>query len=174
MAPDRPDLSLLGDVVAPRILEAVEASARFLRERGIEHLLVGGLAIGAHGHPRATKDVDFLVSDNAFHHHGGGIVTMLGPVQVNGVAVDYLSVGADEPFLRELLQAPVHDSVPVIPLEGLIYLKLKAGRAQDVADVVALVNSGIDVQRCRVWLAKNAPRLVPKLDQVEQQARRER
>ena len=173
MAPDRPDLSLLEDVVAPRILEAAEASARFLRERGIKRLLVGGLAIGAYGHPRATKDVDFLVSDNAFQHHGGGIVTMLGPVQVNGVPVACLSAGADEPFLEELLDTPAPGSVPVIPLEGLVYLKLKAGRAQDVADMVALVKSEIDVQRCRAWLAKNASRLVPRLDQAEQQARSE-
>jgi hypothetical protein len=29
------------------------------KELGVPHALIGGLAVGLHGHPRATKDVDF-------------------------------------------------------------------------------------------------------------------
>ena len=51
------------------------ASAR-LTELGVRHVLVGGLAVGAWGHARATKHVDFLVGEEAFEHHPGGLVTM--------------------------------------------------------------------------------------------------
>jgi hypothetical protein len=33
-----------------------------LNSSKVEYLLVGGWAVGLHGHPRATKDIDFLVS----------------------------------------------------------------------------------------------------------------
>ena len=174
MPAERPDLSLLDDVVAPRILDAMRASSQFLRENGIKHVLVGGLAVGAYGHPRATKDVDFLVGDNAFEHHGGGIVTMRAPIQVNGVAVDHVSVGAGETFLTDLLHTtPQTEGTPVVPLEALVYMKLKAGRAQDVADLVALIKSEIDLEACRAWLSRNAPQFLPKLAHVEAQARAE-
>ncbi|HSN99340.1 MAG TPA: hypothetical protein VLS89_13685, partial [Candidatus Nanopelagicales bacterium] len=71
-----PDLSLLEGIVAPRVLDALRAASQQLTRVGIRHALVGGLAVGAHGHPRATKDVDFLVGDEAFAHHGGGLVTI--------------------------------------------------------------------------------------------------
>jgi hypothetical protein len=48
----------LADAVAPKVLlDAVDASRR-LSELGVPHALIGGLAVGVHGHPRATKDVD--------------------------------------------------------------------------------------------------------------------
>jgi len=40
------------------------ASAR-LTELGVRHVLVGGLAVGGWGHPRATKDVVFLVGEES-------------------------------------------------------------------------------------------------------------
>ena len=57
MAPRSPDLLLLDDTVAPRILDAMRAASARLTELGVRHVLVGGLAVGAWGHPRATKDV---------------------------------------------------------------------------------------------------------------------
>jgi len=50
---------------------AVEASRR-LRQLGIRHALIGGIAVGAHGAPRNTTDVDFLVGLEAFE--GSGLV----------------------------------------------------------------------------------------------------
>ncbi len=58
--------------------------------------VVSSRVLGANGYPRATSDVDFLVGDEAFEHHAGGIVTKRVAVQVNGVAVDCLSIAADE------------------------------------------------------------------------------
>ena len=36
-----------------------------LADGGVEYVLIGGLAVGAHGYPRATKDVDIVPSPEA-------------------------------------------------------------------------------------------------------------
>ncbi len=66
MGSEFPDLSLLTGVVAPEILNAMRAAAAKLESAGIRHALAGALAVGAHGYPRASKDVDFVVGDEAF------------------------------------------------------------------------------------------------------------
>src|SRR5438046_7802019 len=101
----KPDPSLLVDVVAARVLEAMNTASDMLKRAGIRHVVVGGLAVGANGYPRATKDVDFLVGDEAFVRHAGGLVTMNPalPIEVNGVAIDYLSPREDEEHLAAVL-----------------------------------------------------------------------
>ena len=81
----KPDPSLLVDVVAPRVLEAMTTASDLLKRAGVRHVVVGGLAVGANGFPRATKVVDFLVGDEAFQRHAGGVVTLhpAVPFQVN-------------------------------------------------------------------------------------------
>ena len=69
MAGKRPDLSLLEDTVSARVLDAMRAAARALSTLGVRHWLVGGLAVGAHGHPAGTKQVDFFVGEEAFETH---------------------------------------------------------------------------------------------------------
>src|ERR1700738_2528562 len=105
MSDDRPDLAALEGVVSSKVLNAMRISHEELTRAGVPHLLAGGLAVGAYGYPRATKDVDFLVGEEAFMHHGAGIVTMKPgvPIQVAGVAVDHLSAQANEDHLREAL-----------------------------------------------------------------------
>src|ERR1700756_4222553 len=88
-----PDLSQLRGVVAPEILAAVEVASRKLREAGIPHALAGGLAVGAHGYPRTTDDVYFLVGDEAFLRHAGGLVTLKVPlIAVGNVRIDMVSI----------------------------------------------------------------------------------
>ena len=36
-----------------------------LAEAGVDHVLIGGFAVGAHGFPRATKDVDIVPAPDA-------------------------------------------------------------------------------------------------------------
>jgi hypothetical protein len=52
------------------------AASQALVRAGIRHVVIGGLAVGASGHPRATKVVELLVGNEAFRHHPGGLVTM--------------------------------------------------------------------------------------------------
>ena len=56
----------LKHAVASETLERALRVSDALHECGVRHVLIGGLAVGVHGHPRATKDGDFLVGDEAF------------------------------------------------------------------------------------------------------------
>src|SRR5262245_2230537 len=147
----RPDPSLLRGVVAPEVLEAMRTASAALISVGIRHVVVGGLAVGANGFPRATRDVDFLVGDEAFEHHPDGLVTLRAgvPFQVRDVAVDFISPARDEAFLAAAL-----DAEPGSIIEGpaLVYMKLKSPRHKDRTDVIELVKTGLDVEACRVYL----------------------
>lgn len=155
----RPDPSLLAHSVTAPVLDALRLASKALTALGIRHVVVGGLAVGANGYPRATKDVDFLVGDEAFEHHPGGFVTMKPgvPIQINGVAIDLLSVQAGEEHLAAALEAPMGS---MIEAPQLVYLKLKSPRQKDRADVVELVKAGIDIEACRRYLATHVPELV--------------
>ena len=160
-----PDLQLLDDVVAERVLAAMRTASEMLTRAGVRHALCGGLAVGAHGYARATKDVDFLVGDEAFNLHAGGVVTMAAgvPIQINGVPIDYLSVKPEEPFLASaLLTAPQSLDTPVLAAPALVYMKLVSPRPKDRLDVLELVHAGLETAACEGWLAANAPKLLGK------------
>src|SRR5438105_4029645 len=124
-----PDLSLLNGVVAPQVLAAMKAAAEKLQSSGIRYALAGALAVGAHGYPRASKDVDFVVGEEAFTLHEGGILTVNPnvPVRVGDVAVDPISVGPNEHHLLEAVErADTSLGIRILPVEALIYMKLKS------------------------------------------------
>jgi hypothetical protein len=176
---DLPDLARLRGVVAPEILTAVEVASRQLREAGIPHALAGGLAVGAHGYPRTTDDVDFLVGDEAFVRHTGGLVTLKLPlVAVGNVRIDFVSIEeskGEAKQLRPAVENPPHsEHIPIVPLPALIYMKLKAGRQKDTADVVELLKRGkIDVGVIDRYLEQVAPDYVRKWERAKEIAAKE-
>lgn len=161
-----PDLRLLEGVVSERILRAMRDATLRLDDLQIPYALIGGLAVGAHGAPRATKDVDFLVGEEAFEHHGPIVSFRAGlPIESGGVAVDPVSIGAEETFLVEAIQAATQSfGVPVIGIGPLIYMKLSAGRRQDEADVQRLMEAGSHERAAREYLEQHAPQLLPDLE----------
>ena len=54
MSKATPDLRLLDDVVAPRVLSAMRSASRALTSLGVRHAVAGGLAVGVHGYSRNT------------------------------------------------------------------------------------------------------------------------
>lgn len=168
----KPDPTLLIDVVAPKVLEALRLASEALTLAKVRHLVVGGLAVGANGYPRATKDVDFLVGAEAFHHHANGLVTMRPeiPFQVNGVAIDLLSPEATEDFLEATLAGPPGSMMEAPPL---VYMKLKSPRRKDQVDVIELIKGGIDTKLCRDYLVAHAPPFVETFDECVAHAERE-
>ena len=152
----KPDPSLLVDVVASAVLDALKLASEALTLAHVRHVVVGGLAVGANGYPRATKDVDFLVGAEAFHHHSNGLVTMRPeiPFQVKGVAIDLLTPAADEDFLEATLAASPGTMMEAAPL---VYMKLKSPRRKDQVDVIEMIKGGIDTVRCQEYLAAHAP-----------------
>lgn len=167
-----PDPTLLTDVVAPRVLEALRLASQALTNARVRHIVVGGLAVGANGYPRNTQDVDFLVGAEAFEHHPGGLVTLRAgvPFQVNGVAIDFLSPEPDEPFLEAMLSRPPGSFADAGPL---VYMKLKASRLKDQADVVELIKASLDIDACRAFLETHAPDRAAHFEKLLERASRE-
>jgi len=175
MSPTTPDLRLLEDAVSPRVLAAMRGASRALTSLGVRHAVAGGLAVGAHGYPRNTLDVDLLVGDEAFERHPGGLVTLKPgvPIQVDGVSVDLLSTSEGEAFLEHSLEPPRPGEVPIVSAGTLVYLKLKSPRLKDRADVVELLKAGLAVDSVRQYLERHAPPIVARFEECIAQARAE-
>ncbi len=151
--PEKASLEATRGVVADRILDAEAVASKALTNAGIPHLLIGGLAVGAWGHPRATRGIDFLVRQNDAFETNGAIVTFRRdvPISVGGVTVDYLI--AEDYGLEGLFEKARPGEV--VRIEALFALKLRAHRPQDRADVTALVDAGADLPAIERWLSKN-------------------
>lgn len=149
--------------VAPKVRDAAIKTAAQLQQLGIRHALAGGLAVGDHGYIRATIDVNFLVGEEAFEHHGGLVTFKPGvPIEVDDIRIDYLSPLALGAQLEETLTTPlVSKGIPIVPVEVLIYLKLVAKRRKDMVDVVELLRVGADAKKVRHYLQQYADDLLP-------------
>jgi hypothetical protein len=92
------------------------------------------------------------------------------PFQVRGIAVDLLSPEASEDFLEAVLAQPPGSIMEAPPL---VYMKLKASRLKDRADVVELIKASIDVDAVRVFLQRHAPGMVAAFDKLVAEAENE-
>ena len=166
------DLKEVFRFVAPRVRDAAIKSADQLNDLGIRYALAGGLAVGAHGYIRATADVDFLVGEEAFEHHGPVVAFKAGvPIEVDGVRIDYLSPASLGSQLEEVLDHPLmNEGLAIVPVEALIYMKLAAKRRRDLVDVIELVKAGADVKRVRDYLQQYASDLVPSFEELVNEA----
>ena len=166
------DLEAVFEFVAPRVREAAKKAAAQLAYLGVRYALVGGLAVGAHGYLRATKDVDFLVGDEAFEHHGLLVTFKPGiPIEVDGIKIDYLSPQALGPQLERAFDSPNRSAgMNVIEIEPLIFMKLVARRRQDLLDVVELVKSGANPAPIRHYLKFVAPELLSQFELLVEEA----
>ncbi|MBI4714813.1 MAG: hypothetical protein HZA19_01855 [Nitrospirae bacterium] len=141
------------------LFRALRDLCLFLEEAGMDYMLVGGLAVGIWSQPRATVDVDFLVSLGpadfpdlkeslrksdrfVFIHDSPFRFERLSMLRATlkkdtDISVDFLF--ADDDFKREALSrkrsVKVEDFRVWIPTpEDLILLKLLSGREQDRLD----------------------------------------
>ncbi len=154
-----PDISNLKDAVSDRVLDAMKKASKQLTDLGIRHALVGGLAVGAYGFVRATKDVDFLIGDEGFEHFSGGLIahTKGIPHEVAGIPVDAMSEADEKHLEHALSRVTVSHGIPVAPIEALVYLKLKSPRPKDSLDIIELINAGMDTGFVAEYLRKYAP-----------------
>ena len=161
----------------PTYERAVREVSRMLSEAGIRHALVGALAANAYrSRPRTTEDIDFLVGDEAFERHPGGVVTMRVPVvEVDGIDVDQVPLTDALRVVEDSLnRPPVSDGVPIAPLETIVVLKLLAGRTQDLADIEAIIDSGADRDMLRVEVRKAVPDRADTLERLIENVDRDR
>jgi len=134
--------------------------AEFGRSK-VSYAVLGGYAVGYHAKPRATKDLDLLVSglgDNleraaaalaAFGAPSSIVqsVRTLAPTEIvflgaPPVRVDILrsadGIESEEVILRAEIARVDGLDIPFVTLDDLITNKRAAGRLQDLADVVVL------------------------------------
>jgi hypothetical protein len=171
--PNAPSLTALEGVVSPEILEAARLASAELTRLRVRHVLVGGLAVGAWGWPRATRDVDFLIGPEGFERHGAIVTFAPGiPLRVGRVLVDPILYGEGEEHLEAALNAPCRAEVPIAPIEALFYMKLSSPRRKDMADLVELakVTPEENRERIRKYVREHAPDLLRKLSEVLEEA----
>jgi hypothetical protein len=147
------------------VTETLRRIAKRLDDLGIPYAVVGGMALGAHGHIRATVDVDILVTPDGLQRvhqelEGLGYVP---PVEgsknlrdvTTSVRIDFLVTGqfpGDGKPKPVAFPDPAKDSVEIdgiryVNLHKFIELKLASGmtgtidRMGDLVDVVKLIQS---------------------------------
>lgn len=138
---------------APRVDEALPALRRLLEAASGDYRLVGGVAVIHHGYVRATDDLDVLVEADTLAALGPLLAAhgfeQDGPTRLRhvatGVGVDVLVAGTPMPragsgvYPHVAAVSPSSRDAAIADLPGLVALKLRAGRHQDEADVVALL-----------------------------------
>ena len=164
------------------LLQHLRELCNFLENSGIDYMLVGGLAVGIWGAPRATVDIDFLVSfsikdcatlrqkvndSNVFVFVQDKpmmfekISLLRSTLKSNlDIFVDFLF--ADNDFQKEALSRrqaiKVADFTVNIPTpEDLILLKLISGREQDRLDakkVFEIQKKHLDMEYIKRWSKK--------------------
>jgi hypothetical protein len=127
-----------------------------LRARNIAYAAIGGLAVNAHGFVRATRDIDLLVLAKDADGARAAALDLGYGVLDGGTEISSYVRGlqrfdvmhARRPISRDLLARATEVAyegmrIPIIPLEGLIGLKVQAyndnpRRLQDVMDMIEL------------------------------------
>ncbi len=131
---------------------------KLLNDRNVEYLLIGGYAVGYHGYPRTTADIDLWVSistENAeklvsvFNEFGmhsdevdtslfmtlGNIVRMgMAPIRIE-VLNDIDGVEFQDCFVRSSTVEMDGIAVNLISLADLRANKLASGRHKDLDDL---------------------------------------
>src|SRR4030042_6401844 len=161
------------------LIQSLKELCSFLEDQGIEYMLIGGVAVGIWGEPRATVDIDFLVaiglddfdtlkhkliksSRFVFMHEKpmifGKITFLRATMKSNtDITVDFLF--ADDEFKNTALQRKeliqVNDfSLYISSPEDLIILKLLSGREQDRLDaekILKIQKDNLDQEYIRHW-----------------------
>jgi hypothetical protein len=157
--------------VAFDLIAELEALIDALDRERVEYAVCGGLALGLHGHPRATMDIDLLVRPErlddalrvarsagfdvparkmAFGLRSGRPrevhrASKIDPQSNDLMPLDLLVVNAD---LEAVWQSRMVFDVggrqmTVVSRDGLVTMKRIAGRPQDLADLAKL-EGGVD------------------------------
>jgi hypothetical protein len=136
---------------------------RFLRSlsvNSVRYLVVGGYAVGYHGHPRLTRDLDIWIATdtnnsaamvNALSHYGipymfkesfeipNNVVQLGEPPDRIDILTSVSGVNFQEAYpKRQMLQLDDLE-VTIIAFDDLIKTKTDTGRARDAGDIEDLL-----------------------------------
>lgn len=166
--------------VAPTIPDAFRRIVAFLEAERVPFVVIGGLAAGLQGEPRATRDVDLMVTLPTSRLHGileaaraegfhmdpeeaelhwlaSGFVRLWYGPSGKQVAVDLMACNSD--FLREASWRAQQTrfcglQVPVATAEDVVLFKLAGWREKDIPDARAIVSrhgERLDTAYLRQW-----------------------
>ena len=132
--------------------------------RTIDYAICGGVALAIHGAPRATQDIDVMVRPEDLGRvreaaAACGFTFESLPMELSsGVTIQrFTKLIEQQPFMLDVLLAsaslgpiwagrvrvPFEDrTLSVVSRDGLIALKLAAGRPQDLVDIQRLEEAG--------------------------------
>jgi hypothetical protein len=143
--------------------KTLERLSRDLNERGIDYMVIGAVALLAHGYPRFTEDIDLVMTAEGlerFHEElvGLGYAPAFPGAKkrlrstTDGVSIEVMTTGeypGDGKPKPVSMPAPAEasttiDGIRFVTLEKLIELKLASGisaphRLKDLADVQELI-----------------------------------
>jgi Nucleotidyl transferase of unknown function (DUF2204) len=143
--------------------EPLKRFLRSLNDAGVEYVVVGGHAVGFHGYPRATQDLDILycqTADNAQrlaaavgrHVKVDAPDSFLGPpdefvvVRFRGEKVDLLpeidGVGTSEALARAVPGVLFGEPTRFVSRDDLLANKRATGRPKDAVDADMLEEIG--------------------------------
>jgi predicted nucleotidyltransferase len=128
-----------------------------LNKHGVEYLLIGGYAVGYHGYPRATQDMDLWIAispDNAkrlvtalpefigaadlnperFLEEGAIMRMGVPPMRVD-ITNRISGVSFSECYARRVVDTIAGVQVSMISLDDLKNNKRSSGRPKDLADL---------------------------------------
>ena len=154
------------------LIAELEAVVDALAREGIEYALCGGIALGLHGHPRATIDIDLLVqaenlADALRVARGLGFdiparktvfglrsgkrremqrISKLAPDSNELLSLDLLVVNdeLEEVWAGRVELVVGHRQMTVVSRAGLATMKRIAARQQDLADLAKLEGTSDD------------------------------
>ncbi len=140
-----------------RLVQAME-------ESGLDYATCGAMALAVHGVPRATTDLDFLVELHAvdealsiarrsgfteealpMRFSNGTLVRRVSKFEgAEFVTLDFLVVDENSrPAWETRMKVPTAQGpVSVVSRQGLVGMKIAAGRDRDLADVARLREQG--------------------------------
>jgi hypothetical protein len=135
-----------------------------LNSNKVRYLLVGGWAVGMYGHPRATKDIDFLVAiDNnnlanlqkallafgappidleRFKEKGNVLRMESIPILID-IINEADGIDIDECYPRRKIMNIENIDISIISVNDLIENKVASGRSMDIADAEKLEKHNI-------------------------------
>ena len=154
------------------LIAELEALVDAMSAEGVPYALCGGLAVGIHGHPRATMDIDLLVRSEdvtraievakrlgfdvparkmVFGLRTGATLEMqrvskLDPQTADLLPLDLIVVGPELESVwndRVAFQVGGRQMV-IVSRGGLVTMKRLAARPQDLADIAALEGTNDD------------------------------
>jgi hypothetical protein len=171
----------------PAVDGALAALRDLLAAERVEYVVVGGVAVVHHGYARTTRDVDVLLTSEAAERvapalarHGfDRLCATRWRHRESGAEVDLLFSGDPiPPRARRRFPAPAavarsSREPDIAGLAPLLELELAAGRHQDVADVVGLLQ-GLDEAAYLAVEAAVEVELRPRLAELRQDALEER